>query len=245
MKKRTTFIFLITIATTSVLHLFAAKRAISMADLEGAWRLQDGQHEQVLLIKDGYFSHTTFDSRAKKFVQTNGGTIKLNGAKVEIVSEFDTKSVDQIGASKTIDFDLKGNELTMAVGGATQKWTRTDDGSGPLAGTWKITGRKQGGGDIVKIHQTGPRKTLKILTGKRFQWVAINPETREFFGTGGGNYTFANGKYTENIEFFSRDSSRVGASLSFDGKVVDGEWHHSGKSSRGDDIYEVWGRINR
>lgn len=59
----------------------------------------------------------------------------------------------------------------------------------------------------------GARKTIKILSGTRFQWAAINSETGEFFGTGGGNYTFKDGKYTENIEYFSRDASRVGASL--------------------------------
>ena len=96
----------------------------------------------------------------------------------------------------------------------------------------------------MQIHQTGPRKTLKILSDSRFQWAAINPATKEFFGTGGGSYTFVDGKYTEHIEFFSRDSSRVGASLIFNGQLINGNWHHSGKSSKGDDIYEVWSRIN-
>lgn len=80
------------------------------------------------------------------------------------------------------------------------------------------------------------------MSGTRFQWAAINPETKEFFGTGGGTYTFVNGKYTENIEFFSRDNSRVGASLSFKGEVKDGQWHHSGNSSTGNPIYEIWSR---
>src|SRR3546814_4443688 len=83
------------------------------------------------------------------------------------------------------------------------------------------------------------RRTLKILTGTRFQWAAINVETGEFSGTGGGTYTFKNGKYTENIEFFSRDNSRVGMSLSFEGDLQGDDWHHQGKSSKGDPIYEI------
>ncbi|MDX1470670.1 MAG: hypothetical protein R3213_04170 [Flavobacteriaceae bacterium] len=59
-------------------------------------------------------------------------------------------------------------------------------------------------------------------------------------GTGGGTYTTEDGKYTENIEFFSRDNSRVGASLEFDFELVDGDWHHSGFSSKGDPLYEIW-----
>ena len=43
---------------------------------------------------------------------------------------------------------------------------------------------------------------MKILTGSRFQWIAYNTETKQFFGTGGGSYTAKNGVYTENIEFF-------------------------------------------
>ena len=109
-----------------------------------------------------------------------------------------------------------------------------------MSGNWKITGREQDG-KIVDI-KPGARKTIKILSGTRFQWIAINSETGEFFGTGGGHYTFVNGKYTENIEFFSRDASRVGASLSFSAELKNGDWHHSGLSSKGDKIYEVWSR---
>ena len=87
------------------------------------------------------------------------------------------------------------------------------------------------------------RRTLKLLTGSYFQWAAINIETGEFSGTGGGRYTFENGKYTEHILFFSRDASRVGMSLSFDDKLEDGDWIHTGLSSKGDPIYEIWSRM--
>jgi hypothetical protein len=72
--------------------------------------------------------------------------------------------------------------------------------------------------------------------------VAINTQTGEFFGTGGGTYTFENNVYTENIDFFSRDNSRVGASLEFKGTVNGNKWDHSGKSSKGDPIHEEWTR---
>ena len=81
---------------------------------------------------------------------------------------------------------------------------------------------------------------MKILSGTRFQWIAYNTETKEFMGSGGGTYTTKEGKYTENIEFFSRDDSRVGASLQFDYELKDGDWHHSGLSSKGQPIYEIW-----
>jgi hypothetical protein len=42
------------------------------------------------------------------------------------------------------------------------------------------------------------------------------------------------------IEFFSRNKSRVGAKLSFDFDKKDDDWHHSGLSSAGEPIYEIW-----
>ena len=95
---------------------------------------------------------------------------------------------------------------------------------------------------LIAKNGSGKSTLMKILSGTRFQWIAYNTETKEFFGTGGGTYTFVDGKYTEHIEFFSRDSTRVGASLSFDGKVEGNNWHHSGLSSRGEPIHEIWTR---
>ncbi len=56
----------------------------------------------------------------------------------------------------------------------------------------------------------------------------------------GGAYTIIDGKYTEHIECFFRDNSRVGASLEFDFELIDGKWYHSGFSSKGAPLHEVW-----
>ena len=84
---------------------------------------------------------------------------------------------------------------------------------------------------------------MKILSGTRFQWIAYHIDNKQFLGTGGGTYTTVNGEYTENIEFFSRDSSRVGATLSFDYEIKENEWHHSGLrglTARGRNFKWVW-----
>jgi hypothetical protein len=59
-------------------------------------------------------------------------------------------------------------------------------------------------------------------------------------GTGGGTYTTADGTYTENIEFFSRDDSKAGLSLNFNYELIDGNWNHTGLSSKGKPIHEIW-----
>lgn len=90
--------------------------------------------------------------------------------------------------------------------------------------------------------QRGPRKTIKLLTGSRFQWVAINPQTKQFSGTGGGTYVLKSGIYTETIDFFSRDNGRVGRSLTFKAAIDQDEWHHTGQSSTGGAVNEIWTR---
>ncbi len=83
---------------------------------------------------------------------------------------------------------------------------------------------------------------MKILSGTRFQWIAYNTKTKQFLASGGGTYSTQHGIYTENIEFFSRDDTRVGLQLKFDFDIENGEWHHSGLSSKGDPIDEVWSK---
>ena len=83
---------------------------------------------------------------------------------------------------------------------------------------------------------------MKILTPTRFQWIAYNTETKQFMGTGGGTYTAVDGKYTENIQFFSRDKTRVGMSLGFNFDVQEEDWHHSGNNSKGEPMYEIWAK---
>lgn len=215
---------------------------------EGAWLLTNGDTQQTVVLTDGYFSHTVFDIKNKKFMSTRGGTYMLNNDKIEVTWQYDTEKTANktppeqwLNTTTSFDVSLINNQVYSNVSGKQEQWTQTDDNTAPLAGVWRFFGRKQGN-EITSL-TLGDRRTLKILTGKRFQWAAINIKTGEFFGTGGGTYSFKDGKYTENIEFFSRNNDRVGASLTFDGKIEDGKWHHFGNSSSGDPIYEVWSRI--
>jgi hypothetical protein len=221
--------------------LFTIGSSIQAQNLEGTWErkgaLGDQEISYVMLVSGSYFSWTAFYTADGAFIATKGGSFKTMKNELHFTYEFDTADSTMVGVAVKHGMSLKGKNLTLD---GTFKWKQTDGGvKSPLAGSWLISGRKRGE-EIVKRSTDGPRKTMKILTPTRFQWIAYNTETKQFMGTGGGAYTAVNGKYTENIEFFSRDKSRVGASLGFDFEVKDGDWHHSGKSSKGDPIYEVW-----
>jgi hypothetical protein len=224
---------IVTIAT-------AFKKGAGADSVEGAWQINTGSITQTLVCNDGYFSYVEFDKANKKFIRSFGGTYTFTNKQLQVVIEFDTQNKEAIGQSLQYPVTLSNNRLTCAVNNVTSPWTRVDDGAGALAGNWRITGRMQNGS--MQQMQRGARKTLKLLSGTRFQWMAINAETKEFFGTGGGVYTFVGGKYIETIEFFSRDSSRVGAVLHFEGSVNGKVWTHKGLNSRGEPLHEEWTR---
>ncbi|MDX5418081.1 MAG: membrane or secreted protein [Hymenobacteraceae bacterium] len=215
------------------------------SQLEGAWQTTDGQgNEVVMLVQDGFMTMARFNQHSKKFLDTTGGTYTASNGKFEVRYEFNTLDSTLVGTTASTTYKLENNQWMMNKNGVTDTWQRIDESKSPspLAGTWRITGRERDG--QMSTMRPGPRKTLKVLSGSRFQWIAFNSETGEFSGTGGGIYTTQNGKYTEHIEFFSRDNNRVGQSLSFNYEVKDGNWHHSGLSSTGNKIYEIWSRIS-
>lgn len=215
-----------------IMNLFLSVTA-SEQDLQGAWQ----SHEGVMIFSGNYFAFTAYAETGFKY--TYGGSWNLNDNEIICTHEFHTKNPDEVGKTDQIKADINGN--SMKFGGT--EFIRLDDGNpGKLSGTWLFTNRVRNGEMGPPRSQDNPRKTMKILSGTRFQWIAYNVETREFMGTGGGTYTTIDGKYTENIDFFSRDNSRVGASLEFDFEIKGDEWHHKGLSSRGDPIYEIWSR---
>jgi hypothetical protein len=209
-------------------------------NITGAWTRNLDTAVQYLTVVDNYFTVATFNLQEKKFISTRGGTAIVEKGKMSGTIEFNT--VDRTEVKSTYSYDVKINEntLMLPLEGNSKKWLKVDNANESLAGNWRITGREQAG--TMTPIKPAARKTIKILSGTRFQWAAINMETGEFFGTGGGHYTFKDGTYTEHIEFFSRDASRVGASLSFKAEINNGEWHHSGLSSKGEKIHEVWSR---
>lgn len=211
--------------------------------LIGAWESyntsESGEKlKSVIIFSDGFQVLTTYDTTTGKFISTNGGTWKLEGNTLTEKVEFATGNSDYVGTEMSTQISV--NDSILQITGFKYAFKRLDDGApGKLHGAWLMSGRIRDG--ETQLRDTSrPRKTMKILSGTRFQWIAYNTETKEFSGTGGGTYTTTNGEYTENIEFFSRDDSRVGASLKFNYSLDNGDWHHSGLSSKGDPMHEIW-----
>lgn len=223
-----------------VLLAISIKANSQTVDLAGAWQSGPEESRAVMIVAGKFFSVALYNQKEKTYTGTYGGTWKIEKNQFVQVQEFNTMHPDLIGVEQRAEIKLQKDKFTFKTDKNSQEFTRIDSGKpGELAGAWLITGRMGEDGNITK-RTPGARKTMKILSGTRFQWIAYNNETKEFFGTGGGTYTTVNGKYTETIEVFSRDNSRVGAKLEFEYSFIEGDWRHQGKSSKGDPIDEIW-----
>ena len=235
--------------TTNMKHQFFAVFSISLyfLTMANAHQTKVGEFSRViesdgrsiteqLLVSGNYFTITAYETASGAFISTEGGMwIDKN-----VTYEFHTKDKTKVGTTEQWKSKHKKDKLILKRGKSKTTWQSIEkEVPTLLTSAWLIAGRKRKG--EMRMRDTDkPRKTMKILTLSHFQWIAYNTETGEFFGTGGGSYTAKDGKYVEQIEFFSRDNSRVGAELKFDFEVKDGDWHHSGLSSKGKPIYEVW-----
>ena len=178
-----------------------------------------------LIIDSEYLVVTEFNKTSGAFVKTYGGYYEIEGDSYKVSLEFNS--------------DFEKDSITSIELTKDNSWRNISKPESLLQGKWVMSGRYNNG--EFRARDTNlPRKTMKVLIDGFFQWIAFNTETFRFSGSGGGEYEAVDGKYIEKIQYFSRDDSRVGAELDFNYEVKEGNWHHSGLSSKGNPINEVW-----
>tara|TARA_S200000501_G_scaffold377324_1_gene435261 strand:- start:297 stop:953 length:657 start_codon:yes stop_codon:yes gene_type:complete len=178
-----------------------------------------------ILIDNSYLVETQFLSNPAQFILTRGGFYNKEGKEISINFEFNSNFEKD---------SLKNLKINWS-----KDWEKVSKKPEDLDGKWLMAGRVTDQGERRR-DTSRPRKTMKFLLNGYFQWTAFNTETFQFFGSGGGFYTTENGKYTEHIQYFSRDNSRVGAVLPFNYSLKGSDWHHQGYSSKGDPMHEIW-----
>ena len=200
--------------------------------------VENGKRNYLLMVTDSYMTHTVYDSNPAHFISTFGGFYTVAEDSLEVGLEFNS------------DFEKTGEKVYRAAIGYTdgnlimngnqdRPYVRQPELAQSLDGLWLFATRGPDTGQ-ERRGDGQPRKTLKFLKDGYFQWIAYNTETMDFLGTGGGRYAAVEGTYTEVIQFFSRDDSRVGAELNFQYELQGKDWHHKGKNSRGEPMYEIW-----
>ena len=223
-------------------------------NLNGAWKLAaiNGQiitDQTIKIYSDDYFMFGSYTEEGS-FVNAGGGTYKTRGKEYTEIPDFNTVDSTKVRKPQAYLFSLspKKDEITITSKGddavIKETWKKVDDASSTLSGAWRFGARVSEDG-VAGERRGGdsPRQTMKILSGRHFQWAAFNYETKQFSGTGGGTYILKENQYTETITFFSRDNSRVGMSLTFECNVRGSDWYHKGKGSTGNPVSEVWEKI--
>ena len=230
---------------STLLFFLIASPLLSQSALQGAWKLSNEapNTETVIIYSDSYFMFAQYHTNGD-FLNAGGGSYQLNGENYEQTLDFHTEDTSLIRQPQSFTYQVEGEQLLLTDNeGNGKTWMRIDASTTPLTGAWRFATRVDEDGNPGTRRGAGPRQTIKILSSNRFQWTAFNYETKEFSGTGGGTYTASDGKYTENIKFFSRDNDRVGQSLTFQFRRQGDDWFHQGQSSKGDPLHEVWEKV--
>ena len=161
----------------ALLWMYQGLHVSTSENLIGAWKNDKG----VIVFTDHYFSYTEYTSKTFEF--TFGGSWETGNDELTLSYEYHTKTTDKVGSKASYPFDITGKTMTLF----DKSFTRLDDGTpGALAGAWLFYNRVRDGELGTPREANNPRKTMKILSGTRFQWIAYNTETKEFSGTGGG-----------------------------------------------------------
>lgn len=223
--------------------LFAMLISMANAQIKAGVYLSDldnTQHE--LKIDQGYLTLTMYKIDPAQFIKTVGGFYTVDGEMLKVQFEFNSDFEKDGIRTLEMPFSMVGNKIVLQMEEAIT-FEKKESFNQALDGQWLFATRGPDTGQDRRGDEN-PRKTLKFLMDGRFQWIAYQTETMAFSGTGGGSFTSVDGVYTENIEFFSRDNDRVGASLEFNYEIKGDDWHHTGNNSRGESMYEIWSRRN-
>ena len=203
-----------------------------------SWIRVDNGIYELRIYSDKYFAISKYNLDSKEFISTMGGSYALEDGYYEVLefNSIDSSTVGDTIFYSNIKIKMKNDSGNMKIDG--KEFSKNID-KNQLSGSWLMSGIERRG-EMRMRDVNRPRKTLKMLAGGRFQWIAYDTSKKGFYGTGGGTFSAVDGKYVENIEFFSRDSNTVGKSLEFDFEIKEGDWHHRGFRSKGDPKYEIW-----
>lgn len=208
----------------------------------GVYFSEDENKRHELKIDQGYLTHTIYKTEPAEFIKAVGGFFSADDNKLKVTLEFNS-AYEQDGIKELeIPYTLSGERINLKLD-KEMAFDKREAKNQALDGQWLFATRGPDTGQDRR-GEKNPRKTLKFLLDGRFQWIAYQTETMRFSGTGGGSFTAEDGVYTENIEFFSRDNDRVGASLKFNFEIKGDDWHHTGKNSKGEPMYEIWAKRN-
>ncbi|HLH56402.1 MAG TPA: hypothetical protein VKY92_22635 [Verrucomicrobiae bacterium] len=131
--------------------------------------------------------------------------------------------------------------FTAALPGAEE--TLKDAGS--HLGTWRLVSAKYGAAkEFSDVSTSEPH--IKMLTSNRFIWAIYDSKTKLVSLSMGGSYRLQGSNYTETVEFYLPAGMKIylGKEQAFTIRVEGDRLFQSGKLSDGQNIEEIWQRVN-
>lgn len=211
-------------------------------NLDGSWELlqKNGKSvsENTIRIYEGDYFMEASKEGDYKVTNAKGGRYTQTSSDYSEEYDFNTSEENLIHTAKKFKISVNKDTLQLNAGNQSSTWLRISSAINKLSGIWVLKGTKENGKLTFELPKD--QICLKIVSGDKFQWVTFNPETGELVATGGGASYAQYNVYLENIDFFSKDEIMVGASLSFEYQLENGQWYHRGTSSEGKPLYEIW-----
>ena len=234
------FFLILILASLFVTSFNVHVQGQSTNNIMGAWGKEENNVKTLVIFTDNIISVASYSLVDKKFNFSWGGTYSFKNKNLQLSYEWNSQDSLLVNTTADLSFVLKKNGH-LSLGKLLSDLKRLDEGvSGDLFGAWIISGNYSN--DVVsrRANPFLPRRTMKIISGKYFQWVSYNVVTRKFFDAGGGTQSSVNGKYIENIEYFTKTAQSVGKSVEFSYSVLEGDWRHKGQKSTGGPLDECW-----
>jgi hypothetical protein len=166
-------------------HPAGTNQATVAPSMAGAYHMSVKQGNEtftaVKIVTGSYFTIAYYDLAGKKFAGTEGGTYSVNGSNYQENIEFNTMDSTRVGSTVTLQSLIKGSKWQLSGTKYGKKiaetWEQISEEkaqNSPLQGAWRITQRADPDTGTMSAMQQGPRKTLKMMSDTRFQWIAYN-----------------------------------------------------------------------
>ena len=111
-----------------------------------------------------------------------------------------------------------------------------------VEGVWELVSGEYRNehGEMVTYDSIG-LKSLKIISGSHFSFTSMKGD--DFWASGSGTYSFADGRYVEALKFNSF-GEKPGALFAFSAEL-DGEYWRNSRWEEGERVeFEVWKRVD-
>jgi len=220
---------------------------LNAQSIAGVWQQVNASGNTATLIcTENYLMFAVYKVSDKKLVSSGGGSFEILKADAKTIlsfkRDFNTEDSTLVGLTVANVFTVDNKKLTVAQGPLAGTWSRIEEKASPTPlsnALWRLRAKENKDFKMQTVFK-GPFKTIKIFSGQYFQWASFNIDTHQFFGTFGGVFSKNKDKYSEKINFSSKNIKEVGTSFQYDCVLNGKDWIHAGQTSKGERTHEIW-----